>query len=118
MLGNLKVYIKLSLLIGLALVIGLVVFNNRHNEVTVWFFKRYESINVLWLILFTAMTSIVSWWAVFASLGVWRDMRELRRVTELERAKHQRQKREKDLAERERRVDAKLADAIEREDKE
>lgn len=107
-----KVYVRLALLVALALVIVLVVFYNRTNKVNVWFFKSYESINVLWLLVCTAIASIVSWWIVSASFGLWRDLRDLGRAAELKKTQAEQEKLVANLAETEKRIDKKLKDAI------
>jgi len=108
---QIKVYARLVVLVALALVVVAVVVKNSDNKVTIWFFKPYESVHVLWLILFTSVGSILAWWILAATLGVWRDMRELHRVTELERAQKVHLQRAKELAATEERVDRKLKKA-------
>jgi uncharacterized membrane protein (DUF106 family) len=107
-----KVYVKLILLVALALVLGLVVFNNRHNTVDVWFFKAYESVNVCWLMLITAIGSIATWWILRATVGVWREMRELAKEAHLEKKRAEQEKLAEKLAETEKRIDSKLKGAI------
>ena len=109
---QIKVYARLVVLIAMALVVVAVVVKNADNRVTVWFFKPYESVHVLWLILFTSVGSILSWWILTATLGVWRDMRELHRTAELEQAQKNQLQRAKELAETEKRIDRKLKDAV------
>lgn len=109
---QIKVYARLVVLIAMALIVAAVVVKNADNRVTVWFFRSYESVHVLWLILFTSVGSILSWWILTATLGVWRDMRELHRASELERARTDQLKHAKEMAEREERIDRKLKDAI------
>ena len=109
---QIKVYARLVVLTAMALVVVAVVIKNADNKVTVWFFRSYESVHVLWLILFTSVGSILSWWILTATLGVWRDMRELHRTAELERARKDELQRAKNLAETEERIDRKLKEAI------
>lgn len=111
-LKQIKVYARLVVLIAMALVVVAVVVKNADNRVTVWFFRSYESVHVLWLILFTSVGSVLSWRILTATLGVWRDMRELRRASEVERAQNDQLQRAKELAETEERIDRKLKDAI------
>ena len=98
---QINVYARLVVLIAMALVVVAVVIKNADNRVTVWFFKSYESVHVLWLILFTSVGSILSWWILSATLGVWRDMRELHRASELERARKDQLQHAKELSETE-----------------
>ena len=109
---QIKVYARLVVLIAMALVVVAVVIKNADNRVTVWFFKSYESVHVLWLILFTSVGSILSWWILTATLGVWRDMRELHSASELERSQKDQLRRAKEMAETEERIDRKLKEAI------
>ncbi len=108
---QLKLYARLTLFVALALVVGLVILKNRNHRVTVWFFGTYESVNVLWLMLCTAGASVVSWWVVLTTRGVWRDMRELHQATEARRQQAELEKRAEEIAQAERRVDKKLRDA-------
>ena len=109
---QIKVYARLVVLVGMAMVVTAVVIKNADNKVTVWFFRPYESIPVLWLILFTSVGSVLSWWILTATLGVWRDMRELHRASELEQARADQVQRAKEMAETEERIDRKLKEAI------
>ncbi len=102
----------LFVLVVVALIVVAVIIKNADNRVTVWFFGPYESIPVLWLILFTSVGSILSWWILSATLGVWRDMRELHRASEIEHSQKDQLRRAKELAETEERIDRKLKDAI------
>lgn len=107
-----KVYAKIVLLVAVVLIVGLVVLYNRSNTVDVWFFASYQEVNVLWLLACTAIGSVLAWWIVARSVGLWRDMREL--SSEAERQKSEQQQRElaAKLAETEKRIDAKLKKGI------
>ncbi len=110
------VYARLTAIIALAMVIGLVILQNRNNTVTVWFFATYDSINVLWLMLVTAVASVVSWWMLTASLGLWRDMRALHQADILAEQERERSEREQKLKETEDRIDRKLSEAVKRDE--
>jgi len=105
---QIKVYARLVALVALALVVAAVVVKNTDNKVNVWFFKSYESVHVLWLILFTSVGSILAWWILTATIGVWRDVRQLHRATALDRAQKDQLQRAKELAAAEERLDRKL----------
>ncbi len=105
---QIKLYAKLTLIIALALIVVMVVFKNRKNEATVWFFGTYESIKVLWLLLCTAVGSIAAWWILGTTLGVWRDLRDVYRASEVKRRTEQLEKRAEELADAEKRIDEKL----------
>jgi len=107
-----KVYLKTALLVALALVVALVVYKNRANKVSVWFFAEFASINVLWLMACTAGGAIAGWWIIVASRGVLRDMHELRREDVLKKAEEQQRQLAAKLAETEKRIDIKLKKAV------
>lgn len=109
---RIKLYARLTLFVTLALVVAAVIFKNRQHQVTVWFFKTYESINVLWLMACTAGGSVLAWWILSTSLTVWRDLRDVHRATELQREKEQMQHRAEEIAETEKRIDRKIKEAI------
>ena len=109
---RIKVYAKLSLMVATALIVLLVIFKNRHNVVTIWFFKQYEAVNVLWLMLCTAVATVLSWWVVFATVGVWRDMRDVNAADQKKRRDEDFQKRQEELVETEKRIDKKLKEAL------
>ena len=113
---KIKLYAKLTFLVALALIVALVVFNNRKHQVTVWFFGTYESINVLWLMLCTAGGALVSGWVLWTSFSVWRDLRDAFKESEAKREKQEIDQRARELQEAERRIDQKLKDAVERSD--
>jgi hypothetical protein len=114
-LTKIRLYARLTLFVALAVVIAMVVFKNRQHRVTIWFFATFESINVLWLMLCTAGASLVSWWILSTTRSVWRDMRELFRLQQVEQRDATLKKREDDIAEAEKRIDQKIKRAIDSE---
>lgn len=100
-------YLKLGFIVAVVFVIALVAINNRKNVVDVWFFKSYEQINVLWLMFITSAGSIVTWWLLTATFGVWRDLKELARESERKEKEQQQQELAKKLADTEKRIDEK-----------
>jgi len=110
-----KVYTKLGLLLIVAVAIGAVLIKNRSHSVQVWFFGLVDpakEVNVVWLMVWTALGAVVSWWVLRATLGLVKDMRELRREEELrERAKTQEELAAR-LRDQERRIDDKITKAI------
>ncbi len=76
---QIKVYFKLVALVVIAGACLIVVVMNRGNTATVWLFGPYPDINVLWLMLCTAIATLIAWWLVRATAGVMKDMRELHR---------------------------------------
>ncbi len=109
---QIRLYAKLTLFIALALVVGLVVYKNRDHRVTVWFFATYESINVLWLMLCTAGATVVTWWILALTRTVWRDMKVMFREKERQREQDEIERRKKEIAEAEKRIDRKIKTAL------
>ncbi len=107
-----KVYARLSLVVAVVAVILLVIWNNRSHDVDVWFFGNYEQINVLWLILFTSLGSIFTWWVLSAGRSLWRDMGDLKRAADLKDQDDEQQRLAKKLADTQKRIDEKLSKAI------
>src|SRR5512146_1663512 len=111
-LRRIKVYCKLALMAAAAAVVLLVIVCNRDNEARVWFFKDYERVNVLYLILMTAASSIALFWVTTRIRGVLHEARQVREE-QRETAKLAAQKKMADeLADREKRIDEKLRRSI------
>ncbi len=112
---QLRVYVRLALILVVVLTVGLVLVKNRGNEVPVWFLwftDDAKPVNVVWLMLSTAAGTLVSWWAFSLGWGVWRDMREMRRLRTINEATKNLEQRASTLDQRERRIDQKLKNAI------
>ncbi len=112
---QLRVYLRGSLIALVSVAIGIALFENRANSVSFWFFGLTDpnkSVNVLWLILWTAVATLGSWWTFSLGWGVWTDMREIKRLQKISHAAQELDQREVELEQRERRVDLKLHQAI------
>ena len=112
---RIKVYTKLTLVVIVALAIGAVFLKNRDHEVRFWFFGLVDDqarINVVWLIVCTAVGAIFSWWVLLAALGPIKDMREVRRESEFQKREKAQQEMAQKLREQERRIDEKVSKAI------
>src|SRR3972149_7554409 len=78
-----KVYLRtiaVALVVG---AVGLVLFKNRTNYVEVWFFgltDEAKKVNVVWLMISTALGTLTAWRVVWFARGLWRDLREGARV--------------------------------------
>jgi len=107
-LKRIKVYGKLALTGGVVLAVLLLVFKNRGRTVDVWFFHEYTGVSVLLLILVTAVASVVVWWGLGKIVGLWREVRELRKVSRIERQADEQRKIAQEVAEREKRIDEKI----------
>ena len=110
-----KVYLRTLLSALVVVVVGLVLFKNRNHEVAVWFFwltDPDETVNVVWVMLCTALATLAIWWVVSRCVTLLREVREVRRL-QLAKASNERQKaRAAELDERERRLDEKIERAI------
>jgi uncharacterized membrane-anchored protein len=112
---RLGVYVRTTLVLVVLVAIGAVLFNNRKNEVSVWFFGLTDEAaktNVVWLILCTAAGTLVTWWVLRMGRRLLRDVREIERVREKSRIEQAQRERETQLAEREKRIDEKLRRGI------
>ena len=79
---RIKVYVRLIVLVAVALAVGMLVFQNRSHTATVWFISEYQDVSVLWLTLCVGLGSIVVYWLMGTVVRLRRDMRHrLRRHT-------------------------------------
>jgi type VI protein secretion system component VasK len=116
---RLKVYVRSVLIAVVAILIVTVLFKNRGHEVSFWFFgltDETERVNVVWLMVWTAIVALISWWVLTLGWSLWRDMRELKRLDASRRLQQAQDKRDEELKRRERRIDEKIQHAISRED--
>jgi len=112
---RLRVYVRAILIICVVVVVGLVLFKNRNHEVSFWFLWLTDDtrkINVIWLMLCTAAGTLLLRWALSRARGLWRELREVKRLTTLEKVTAGLDKRAVELNERERRIDEQLRSAI------
>lgn len=101
-----KLYLRVSAISIVLVAVLAVLFMNRSNSVQVWFFgiTSEQPVNVVWLMLSTALGT-VSVWRVFAfSRGLWRDLREWKRDVALVAVEEQQRQRTAELEERERKL--------------
>ena len=108
---RLKVYLRTSIVVVVVGAIGLVLFENRANYVEVWFFgltDESKKVNVVWLMLSTALGTLTAWRIVWFARGLWRDLREVGRLAAVEEATKLHEKRAAELDERERRIEETL----------
>lgn len=114
-LKQIKTYVRFTLVLVVVIAILLVLVKNYGNTVEFWFFGLTDAskpVNVVWLLLSTALaTRTVMWLASFAT-GLWRDFRELKQMQVVEKKKKDLQKRESELEDREQRLDEKFNQVI------
>lgn len=116
---QIKVYIKLTLFVMVALAIGAVLFKNRHHQVSVWFFgltDPTQPVNVVWVMIWTSLAAVVSWWVFKAALSLIKDTRELQRERAIVRREQEQKEMAQKLRQQEQRIDQKLGEAVSRED--
>ena len=116
---RLKVYVRSVLIAVVAILIVTVLFKNRGNEVSFWFFgltDEAEKLNVVWLMVWTAVVALIVRWVLSFGWALWRDMRELKRLDATRKVDETQKKREEQLNQREQRIDEKIQHAITRED--
>jgi hypothetical protein len=111
-LKRIKVYLKLTAILAVIAVILTIVLMNVDNTADIWFFRPYKTVNVVWLILITAVSAIASWWIVLKVFGTLRELRGLRRAREDRQRIDEQQRLARELAEREKRIDEKLRRSI------
>ena len=107
-----KLYVKL-VLIALVLIMAVVVLvMNYSRQADVWFFKAYEEVNVLKLLLVTAVISIISFWILTTGFKLTREWREVsKQVAHQEKLKELDSKAD-DLVKQEQRIDDKINRAL------
>lgn len=111
-LKRIKAYLKLAIIIAVVVAILLVVLKNRTNTADVWLFADFPQVNVLWLILVTAVSAVVIWWGLWKVFGVLRELREVRRLRQAQAQIEDQRRLAQELAEREKRIDAKVRRSI------
>lgn len=114
---RIKVYTKVVLVVIVALTIGTVFFKNRDHQVRFWFFGLVDDgaeINVVWLIVCTAVGAIFSWWVFLTAVSTIKDVREVRREGEFQKREKAQQEMVQKLREQEQRIDQKVSKAIEK----
>lgn len=112
---RLKVYFRLALILLVAIAICAVLWKNRSNQVNFWFFwlaDEQTPINVLWLILYAAVGTLIAYWTLSMVWGLWRDMRKVASDSAIREEKERQQKLAEQLQEQEKRIDEKLKKAI------
>ena len=102
-----RVYFRLIIAIVVLGAIGLVLIKNKNHTVKVWFFglvNPQSEINVLWVILWTALFTRIAWFLMSFSLHLWQDYREVKKADLRRELDEQQKRREADLLDREQRL--------------
>jgi hypothetical protein len=109
---RLKVYLRVAIVVVLASAIALVLYKNRNHTVQFWFFGLVDPqrpINVIWLLWWTAGTTLLIAQLVRFMRGLLADLRAVRKIKAGQLAAAQHAKRLADLEARERKVAEQLA---------
>ncbi len=117
-LQRFTVYLRVAVVAVVVGTVGIVLFKNRSNSVPVWFFgftNESKPVNVVWLMLTTAVGSLTVWRLVWFARGLWRDLRALQerdRVGALAEMERRQTQRAAELDERERRLTENVKDVV------
>jgi len=107
-----RLYVKLVLIAVVVVMVVSVVCNNRGNHADVWFFKEYKEVDVLKLLLYTAIISIISFWILTTGFKLTRQWREVsKQVAHQEKIKQLDSKAD-ELEKQEQRIDDKINRAL------
>ena len=107
-----KVYLKLGVMIAVIAVVLLLVLMNRNHTTDVWFFATYEDVNILWLMLITAVSAVICWWGARKIFRVLHELKEVRQAAILDQQMQEQRRVSQELAEREKRIDEKIRHSI------
>jgi len=114
-LRRVRVYSRLALIVLVVVAICVVLWKNRNHQVDIWFFWLVDEgrpVNVIWLILCTALGALLSYWVLSTVWGLRRDMEKVAADAALRDTEKKQQERARELKEQEERIDAKLKKAI------
>ena len=107
-----RLYVKLVLIALVVIMVVLVLIENYGRKADVWFFGEYQDVNVLKLLLVTAVVSIFSFWILSMVFKLTREWRELAKQTAHEEQVRQLDQKAQALAKQEQRIDAKIDRAL------
>ena len=112
---QLRVYVRGAVILVAALAIVLVLVKNSGHTVQFWLFGLTDDtkpVNVVWLLLCTAVATLAARWVFSLGWGLLRDVREVKRRRAVEQVTGKLQQRTTELDDQERRIDEKLRRAI------
>jgi len=112
-LKRLVVYAKVGFVVIVLAAIVVLVFKNRDYQTRFWPGAAEADVPTLWLILVTAILSILVFWILSKMRRVFTELSEIRaeRAAQREQAAHEQRRRELDAQER--RIDEKLKKGLE-----
>ena len=106
------VYAKVTMIAAAFIAAALIVFMNRNYETSFWAGKKYEDVPTLWLMLLTAVVSVLVFWLLSKVRRVWKELTEVRAQKQQAALNAESEKRRQELEQQERRIDEKLKKAI------
>ncbi|HUN79875.1 MAG TPA: hypothetical protein VMV81_00025 [Phycisphaerae bacterium] len=109
---QISVYTRLTIVIILFVALVVVVFKNRNYTTNFWPGASSEPVATLWLMLATAILSIIVFWLLSKTRRVFKDLSQLRAEEALESKAAETERLRRNLADQERRIDEKLQRAI------
>jgi hypothetical protein len=60
----------------LILAVVLLIVMNRNYTTPIWFFHKFEQVSVLWMIVITAIISVISRWVIVGVYRAWKELKE------------------------------------------
>ncbi len=112
---TITVYLRVLVVLLVVVAIGLILFKNRSYSVNVWLFgltNESTPVNVVWVMLATAVCTLAVWWMVSLGRGLVRDFREVRRERESALTRQVTEQRVAELDVRQRRVEEQLKHTV------
>jgi uncharacterized membrane protein YciS (DUF1049 family) len=98
---------------AVVLSVVLVLVKNRNNQATVWFIREHKNINVVWLLAVSGIASVLAAWLLRGVFRVTMELRRIRVEGESARILREQERRSRELAEQEKRIDMKLKASLE-----
>jgi len=106
------VYSKLTILTVIAMAVVIVVFKNRGYKTNFWPGADGDPVSTLWLMLATAVSSIVVFWVLSKTRRVLKELAQVRAEQLFAEHAAEQDRLKKNLDEQERRIDEKLRRAV------
>jgi heme/copper-type cytochrome/quinol oxidase subunit 2 len=106
------VYGKLIAIVAVLMTAAVVVFQNRNYSTKFWPGAADEEVSTLWLMLWTAILSIVVFWTLTRVIRVVKQVNRVRLEQEAARKADENEKRRRELDDQERRIDKKIKSAL------
>jgi heme/copper-type cytochrome/quinol oxidase subunit 2 len=106
------VYSKLTIVCAIFLAVAVVVFMNRNYKTNFWPGADGEPVSTLWLMLATAITSVLLFWIFAKARRVFRELTQVRAEQAMAARLSEQERLKKSLDDQERRIDEKIKRAI------